>query len=249
MAATTAPQPANPFIKHLASSSRKTRDRALLSLRTYLARNTPFTPLDLLKLWKGLYYSMWMSDKPLNQQRLVRDLADLVDVLRTEENVLGFLEAFWKTMAREWGGIDALRMDKYLYLVRCYVGKGFERCGREGWEGPFTERYLEVVEGTPLEPSDSKIPNGLRYHVIDVYVDELDKADGERSAPLGRMLGPLRRVQKEGFVKTVRKRAEEALEDERIGDWKGEKAAQADEEGGEEEEEDGEGGEFGGFAD
>ncbi|KAF2771795.1 hypothetical protein EJ03DRAFT_372735 [Teratosphaeria nubilosa] len=248
MAATTSPQSSNPFIKHLASSSRKIRDRALLSLRTYLSRNTAFTPLDLLKLWKSLYYSMWMSDKPLNQQRLARDLADLVDVLSTEENVLGFLEAFWKTMAREWGNIDALRMDKYLYLVRCYVGKGFEICRREEWEGTFTEKYLQIVEGTPLEPRDAKIPNGLRYHVIDIYVDELDKTDGEKSAPLERMLGPLRRVQKEGFVKTVRKRAEEALEDERIGDWKGEKAEQTDEEG-EEGKEDGEDDEFGGFAD
>jgi ribosomal RNA-processing protein 1 len=51
---------------------------------------------------------MWMSDKPRNQQQLARDLAGLIDVLR-DGAVLPFLEGFWDTMAREWGGIDVLR--------------------------------------------------------------------------------------------------------------------------------------------
>ena len=49
-----------------------------------------------------------MSDKPLTQQRLVLDLQGLLDVL-PDDNALPFLAAFWKTMAREWNGIDALR--------------------------------------------------------------------------------------------------------------------------------------------
>jgi ribosomal RNA-processing protein 1 len=51
---------------------------------------------------------MWMSDKPRNQQQLARDLAGLVDVLK-EGIVVVFLEGFWVTMGREWGGIDVLR--------------------------------------------------------------------------------------------------------------------------------------------
>lgn len=55
-----------------------------------------------------LYTGMWMSDKPLIQQRLAVDLAALVDTLHPEI-ILPFLDAFWKTMAREWNGIDVLR--------------------------------------------------------------------------------------------------------------------------------------------
>jgi ribosomal RNA-processing protein 1 len=51
---------------------------------------------------------MWMSDRPRTQQQLARDLATLVDVLPVEAALL-FLDAFWKTMAREWIGIDVLR--------------------------------------------------------------------------------------------------------------------------------------------
>lgn len=51
---------------------------------------------------------MWMSDRSRVQQQLARDLAGLVDVV-SREGVVQFAEAFWKTMAREWVGIDVLR--------------------------------------------------------------------------------------------------------------------------------------------
>ena len=163
---------------------------------------------------------MWMSDKSLTQQRLARDLADLLTVLQGRENFLGFVEAFWKTVAREWAGIDALRMDKFLYLVRCYVGQGFECVSRGQWgyEG-FVEEYLRVLEAVPLDVRDAKIPNGLRYHVIDIYVDELDKVDTKRTVPLEKMLAPLRKLGKDTPTKAVRRRVQEALEDERLTDW------------------------------
>lgn len=228
--------PNNPFIRNLASSDRTVRTRALSSLRTYLSRANSqlFTSLDFLKLWKGLFYCLWMQDKPRNQQNLSRDLAELVDVFKADrkigkENAVGWFEAFWQTMAREWGGIDGLRMDKYLFLVRCYVGKGFELCARNGWnaneedegnEG-FMEQYLRVLEAIPLSARDPKVPNGLRYHVIDIYVDELEKADGDHKAPLDIVLRPLRKLQQETITKTVRERVKEALEDERLLDWAG----------------------------
>lgn len=163
---------------------------------------------------------MWMSDKPLTQQRLARDLADLLHVLRGKENFLGFVDAFWKTMAREWGGIDALRMDKFLYLVRCYVIQGFEYVSKQQWwDEALLGEYLKILESVPLNAREAKIPNGLRYHVIDIYVDELDKVDTKRSAPLEEILAPLRRLCKDSLTKAVRERAKEALDDERLEDW------------------------------
>lgn len=228
---------------------RKTRDRALASLRTYLHRAATFTPLEFLKLWKGLFYCMWMQDKPRNQQRLARDLAELVDVLGTKQNVLGFLDGFWKTMGREWGNIDALRMDKYLYLVRCYVNKGFEKVAKGGWEDEeLMEGYLKLLEATPFDARDHKIPNGLRYHIIDIYVDELDKVDTERNAPLETLLQPLRKLGKESPTKAVRLRVKEASQDGRLSDWTGENADK--ESSGDEEQVAGsDDGEFGGFGD
>ena len=213
----------SPFIRNLASSSRTTRDRALTQLRTYLTHKKDFSDLDFLKLWKGLFFSMWMSDKPKSQQRLAIDLGSLFQVLySSEENFLGFARAFWQTMSREWGGIDALRMDKFLFLVRRVVGEGFAFVASKGWkkEG-LLERYLAVLEEVPLSVRDVKVPNGLRFHVVDIWVDELEKADAEHKAPVQLVLTPLRVLSKESPTKSVRKRVGEALEDERLGEWEG----------------------------
>jgi ribosomal RNA-processing protein 1 len=211
-------------------SDRKTREHALDSLRTFLQRSTPFSELDFMKLWKGLFFCMWHSDKPLTQQRLARDLADLLTVVSGRENFLGFVRAFWQTIAREWAGIDALRMDKFLYLVRCYVGKGFEVVRKKEWEDEdLIDAYLEILAAVPLNPSEQKIPNGLRYHVIDVYVDELDKVDTERNAPLEKMLEPLKELGEKSLTKPMKLRVKEALEDERLQDWKSEREQDIDE--------------------
>lgn len=56
-----------------------------------------------------------MSDKPLVQQRLAADLAELVllidpvDESARFEAAVGFLAGFWEAMGREWAGLDRLR--------------------------------------------------------------------------------------------------------------------------------------------
>ncbi|KAI9834230.1 MAG: hypothetical protein M1819_003068 [Sarea resinae] len=220
MAAVDAPQQ-SPFVKQLAANDRQTRDKAVSSLRTYLSGKKHFGEMELLKLWKGLFFCMWMSDRPRTQQRLAIDLAGLVEVL-PEETALSFLEAFWKTMAREWNGIDVLRMDKFLLLVRTYLNASFRYLQRRGWADVKTiEAYTTILSSTPLNPTDGKIPNGLRYHVIDIYVDELDKVDRPRSGdmPLERLLEPLRKLEKESATKAVRQRTRETLTDDRLADW------------------------------
>lgn len=153
-------------------------------------------------------------------------------------------------MAREWVGIDALRMDKFLYLVRVFVRKGFEVAEKGGWGNEEIIRgVLRVLAETPLSTRDVKVSNGLRYHVVDIYVDELDTVDAGRAVDLEVMLAPLRRLGRETPTKAVRKRVKEALEDERLADWKGEKEDEAEEEGRDDVEEDGDEDDFGGFDD
>ncbi|KAF2199931.1 hypothetical protein GQ43DRAFT_397563 [Delitschia confertaspora ATCC 74209] len=239
----------SPFIKHLASSDKRTRDHALDSLRTFLSGRSQIEELDLLKLWKGLFYCMWMQDKPLNQQRLARDLASLVEALQ-KDVVLPFLDAFWKTMAREWNGIGALRMDKFLYLIRQYLHASFRYLSHNTWsDTTAVDHYISIIETTPLNAKDMKIPNGLRYHVLDIYVDELEKVAGEKveEMPLERLLEPLRKLEKESKTKAVREAARNALRDERVRRWMGEESEKGESE--DEEMEEGSGDEWGGIED
>ena len=172
-----------------------------------------------------------MQDKPALQQRLARDLASLLTLLKPDV-VVPFMEAFWQTMSREWRNIEALRMDKYLYLVRQYVNAGF------GWAGMNSERVdalAEVLEEGPLHAKDVKVPDGLRYHILDVYVDELEKVEGEqlqgKQEILEKLLEPVIKLGKEGRHKALRKAAREVLDDERVKTWRGEEEKETKEEG------------------
>jgi len=43
------------------ATDKKVRDEALNSLKTYLGAQSEISELDLLKLWKGLFYCMRFS--------------------------------------------------------------------------------------------------------------------------------------------------------------------------------------------
>ena len=83
--------------------------------------------------------------------------------------------------------------------------------------------YLEIVEQIPLSVENAKVPDGLRYHVLDVWVQELDNVDKGREGkcPVDLLMAPLETLRIEGRTKTVRTRAKEMLEDERLKDWNG----------------------------
>ncbi|XPS75177.1 hypothetical protein M3J09_007284 [Ascochyta lentis] len=215
----------SPFIKNLASSDKEIRDNALDSLRTYLGGRSEISELDLLKLWKGLFYCLWMQDKPVLQQRLSRDLASLVSTLRAGV-ALPFVRAFFLTMAREWTNIEALRLDKYLYLIRQYMNAAFKYLATKKWKKAVLEEWNTIVEETPLNPTDMKIPNGLRYHVLDVWVDELEKVQSDwesekKQEVLETLVQPIEKLAKNGGLKVVREAAKETLSEDKLRAWRG----------------------------
>ena len=168
-----------------------------------------------------------MQDKPALQQRLSRDLASLVQTIRVSV-VVPFLRAFWLTIAREWGHIEALRLDKYLYLIRQYVNASFRFLSRNKWDTNLLEQWNTVVKETPLECKNMQIPNGLRYHVLDVWVDELERVEDswakeEKKQTLETLVQPVEELAREGKLKALRAAAKECLADERLRAWRGQK--------------------------
>ena len=51
------------FAKALANNDVRVRDLAVSALQTWLRARTEVSELDMLKLWKGLFYAMWHADK------------------------------------------------------------------------------------------------------------------------------------------------------------------------------------------
>ncbi|KAJ2017198.1 hypothetical protein GGI14_003142 [Coemansia sp. S680] len=148
------------------------RDQAVAAISVTLARKDEFTYMEMLRHWKALFYCFWLSDKPLVQQELSWELANLILVCKGGNNV-SFVRAFWETMCREWFDIDKHRIDKYLLLVRRVVFFTFSSMQQSGWDEQLVAQYLQVYQDFAAHPKDPKVPNSSRTHLADVYVDEL----------------------------------------------------------------------------
>ncbi|KAH6635716.1 nucleolar protein,Nop52-domain-containing protein, partial [Chaetomium sp. MPI-SDFR-AT-0129] len=265
-----------PFIKNLASSDRKIRTSALASLHAFLSARqvaSALTPLDTLKLWKGLFFALWMCDRAIPQQNLCNELADLIFVL-PRDAVSTWLRGFWATMAREWTSIDVLRMEKFLLLVRRVVGAGFKwmrkgqgnsnegskkkgkgkSLGESAWDASKVDELVGLLGEWPLALEDEaqitppgaegaesgetgkedaaadvkdsqirqKIPAGLRLHVLDVWVDEAEKAglldeeDEEAKLIVQRISDQIDALEEATTSPAVRMRSKESLADDRL---------------------------------
>jgi len=55
------------FAKALGSVDYQTRDKGLQALTVYLSRSTQLSTLAMRKLWKGIFYCFWHSDKAPTQ--------------------------------------------------------------------------------------------------------------------------------------------------------------------------------------
>lgn len=122
--------------------------------------------------------------------------------------------------------MDVLRMEKFLLLVRRYVAASFERMKSADWDSQVVTEILGVAREIPLNVTDPKIPVGLRFHVIDVWVDELERVgafadedaeeEGLDEKLLEVLMRPLRELGEGSPNKTVRRKSMEAWGDERL---------------------------------
>ncbi|KAE8299039.1 Ribosomal RNA processing protein 1-like protein A [Larimichthys crocea] len=167
------PEPEVQFAQRLASNEKPTRTKAMKKLRKYInVRSGGFTGDELLKLWKGLFYCLWMQDKPLLQEELSRQISSLIHSFQDVDGQVLYLESFLQTFKREWTGIDRLRMDKFFQLVRFMFRQTFEMLKRKNWESSVVGRFLELLTVQLLQ-SGSDAPSGLQLHILDLYMTEL----------------------------------------------------------------------------
>ncbi|CAL9689792.1 unnamed protein product [Knipowitschia caucasica] len=168
-------EPEVQFAQRLASNEKPVRRKALKKLRGYLnARSrtqSGFSEEELLKLWKGLFYCLWMQDKPLLQEELSTQISGLLHHFHNYSSQLLFFQTFLTTMKREWTGIDRLRMDKYFQLVRFVFRHMFELLQKSQWDPSQIDLFLDLVWRELLHTGAP--PVGLQLHVLDLYLREL----------------------------------------------------------------------------
>lgn len=112
-----------------------------------------------------------------------------------------------------------------------------EYLAREGWERGLVEEWVGMMMGWSvgdgdegpmrcgaLDPREAKVGDGLRYHLLDVWVDGLvEIANWETGVERG-IMRPVEGVAKDGWTKTLRERAKRVLEDARLKEEAGEGA-------------------------
>ncbi|XP_059505999.1 ribosomal RNA processing protein 1 homolog A isoform X1 [Stegostoma tigrinum] len=166
------------FAQRLASNEKRFRDRAVRKLRRYLSARSQrlsggFSQEELLKMWKGIFYCMWMQDKPLLQEELANTISQLIHAFKNLDAKFLFMETFFQTMNREWNGIDRLRLDKFYLLIRLMLRQFLEELKSMNWDDSVVNRFLSCVTNEVLKPTSNTEASGIRFHFVDIYLQEL----------------------------------------------------------------------------
>ncbi|XP_026483451.2 ribosomal RNA processing protein 1 homolog [Vanessa tameamea] len=191
------------FARLLSENEKKTRDRVLKTFKKWLLncfeKGYEFKEDDFIRVWKGLFYAVWMSDKPLVQEDLCDSIADILDLFPPEHIASAMLmsKAGFKVLATEWYGIDQHRMDKFLMLVRRYL-RGSLRCLlRCGWSLESCTLFTDMLSSSDglfalTTPLYARNALSLILHVADCYLEEISKVSqgAVPDASLARLLRP-----------------------------------------------------------
>lgn len=161
------------FARALSDTEKHVREASLTSLREWLeVHGSEMSEDDLQRLWKALFYCVWMADKRTVITTVIRNIVDLFDVVGWP-----FLETLFSCLMREWFGIDRHRVDKYYELVSTALTKAISTfMGSETFEQfeSGLERFLDLLCSRIWQPS-RKSGVGLALHVLDVYMDRVMK--------------------------------------------------------------------------
>ncbi|KAF4735471.1 ribosomal RNA-processing protein 1 [Perkinsus olseni] len=78
---------------------------------------------DARKLWRGLWFVLWMADGRGVQQNTAAQMVQLSRVFTDEAAYLLWWKAFWFTVNEQWEKLDKHRINKYQLLLRIAVAE------------------------------------------------------------------------------------------------------------------------------
>lgn len=91
-----------------------------------------------------------------------------------------YVRTFFRTMRREWGNVDKHRIDKFYTAMRLVLAEVYKYMARRHWN----LGIIRLFNDTLFEEVLSQVPNGLRYHLIDITIAELATANKDAELPL-----------------------------------------------------------------
>jgi len=175
------------FAQSLGSNQLNVREKALKSVGKYFKRvsfsQDALTEENMLKLWKGIFYYFWNCDKPLFQEDRADVLSNYVHVFQDLDYSFLYVDTFLQTMVREWFTIDRYRLEKFMMLIRKFMYESFMLLKKKKWEMKWIKHFRKVLKKTVLNSASESAPLGLKIHIAEVYMDELNKVGGRELSP------------------------------------------------------------------
>ncbi|UYV62684.1 RRP1B [Cordylochernes scorpioides] len=136
---------------------------------------------DGQQLWEGLFYAMWFQDKPLLQESLSKEMGNLIHKLPSFRSQLVFLRAHFIVMSSHWDGLDKIRIDKFLMLVRDVLHEALVLLHNSSWDMKHILRFRSALKASILDVDHMSTP--LVFHFADIYPSELKKVAGRKLKP------------------------------------------------------------------
>jgi hypothetical protein len=130
--------------KSLVHPEKEIRDATIVSLKQYLTNLEQVDEVEMLKLWKALFYCYWLVDKQPIQQELAENLSCLisssssivwtgsspsvpaVEALKKNEMILCYIKCFFLILLREWSYLDFHHMNKFYLFIRIFLNHIFQ---------------------------------------------------------------------------------------------------------------------------
>jgi ribosomal RNA-processing protein 1 len=201
----------NRFARSLVNPEKSVRDKSLQVLSEHLSSLKAIEDLHMLKLWKALYYCMWLADKREVQEELAFALAGFIDGFRNHKLKLLYISTFFQIILREWSLLDMFRLNKFYFLIRVLVRKALEISYKKFQHNK--PQFIEELNIMFFNEVLTKRPNGLRYHLADVIITELARATkGELTTEFFMLvISPFLRMMIEGDDTTVIERIHQSV--------------------------------------
>jgi ribosomal RNA-processing protein 1 len=158
------------FARSLVHPDKKVRTKTLKELSKYISSLQDISDEEMIKLWKALFYCLWLTDQSEIQQELCQSLANLMNSFTNTSLIFTkYLRMFFQILFYEWHHLDQYRLNKFYSLIRIIIRKAFEILYSLHWPKQNTAEFLTVLTEDIL----NKHPNGPRYHLCDIYLTEL----------------------------------------------------------------------------
>ena len=158
------------FARALANPAKSIREKTISELKKYLISVENISDLEMLTLWKALFYCLSVCDRQSVYEELCAALVDLLSVFKKLSFAFHkYLRLFFRALLLEWALLDQNKQNKFYTLLRTMITKCFSLLQVSDWHSKSMSIFLDVIDTEVLHNP----LNGPRFHLCDIYLPAL----------------------------------------------------------------------------